>query len=117
VEAAIAQTSTKTLKILEAPKEIREELIQQRHLEDYNAVAVVLPRHRTNQRYRALSGFEVLIGRNRVRMVHSYTFQSGWDYDLCLHAQEIPGSHVLLSQILLDEAISNYADLRRLLLC
>jgi len=41
------------------------------------------------------SDFEVLIGRNN-RQNDQLTFRLAGDYDLWFHAQEIPGSHVLL---------------------
>ncbi|NJM99439.1 MAG: DUF814 domain-containing protein [Phormidesmis sp. RL_2_1] len=40
-------------------------------------------------------GAEVLIGRNNSQN-EQLTFKQASDYDLWLHAQEIPGSHVLL---------------------
>jgi len=77
-------------------EEIRDELIQQAYLND--------PEHRyrgattspTNfRRYTTPSGFEVLVGRNN-RQNDQLTFRVAGDYDLWFHAQEIPGSHVLL---------------------
>ncbi|QIR37383.1 fibronectin-binding domain-containing protein [Tolypothrix sp. PCC 7910] len=98
VEAAIAQIEKyQTAEDLQALEEIRDELIGQRYLED--------PEYRnrsTNEdsssnfyRYRTPSGFEVLIGRNN-RQNDQLTFRVAGDYDLWFHAQEIPGSHVLL---------------------
>jgi len=98
VEAAIAQIEKyQTPEDLQALEEIRDELIGQRYLED--------PEYRnrtTNEasisnfyRYRTPSGFEVLIGRNN-RQNDQLTFRVAGDYDLWFHAQEIPGSHVLL---------------------
>ncbi|MDZ7961055.1 MAG: NFACT family protein [Aulosira sp. DedQUE10] len=98
VEAAIAQIEKyQTSEDLQALEEIRDELIGQRYLED--------PEYRnrtTNEasisnfyRYRTPSGFEVLIGRNN-RQNDQLTFRVAGDYDLWFHAQEIPGSHVLL---------------------
>lgn len=46
-------------------------------------------------RYRTPSGFELLIGRNN-RQNDQLTFRLAGDYDLWFHAQEIPGSHVLM---------------------
>lgn len=78
-------------------KEIRDELIQQGYLND--------PDHRFRQspsssttnfhHYTTPGGFEVLIGRNN-RQNDLLTFRQAGDYDLWFHAQEIPGSHVLL---------------------
>ncbi|WP_341525512.1 NFACT family protein [Nostoc sp. UHCC 0302] len=98
VEAAITQIENyQTTEDLQALEEIREELISQKYLED--------PEYRnrnTNEaaisnfyRYRTPSGFEVLIGRNNRQNDH-LTFRVAGDYDLWFHAQEIPGSHVLL---------------------
>ena len=98
VEAAIAQIDKyQTAEDLEALDEIRDELIGQKYLEDPEY------RNRTSNetastnfhRYRTPSGFEVLIGRNN-RQNDYLTFRVAGDYDLWFHAQEIPGSHVLL---------------------
>ncbi|MBW4475348.1 MAG: NFACT family protein [Tolypothrix brevis GSE-NOS-MK-07-07A] len=98
VENAIAQIDKyQTIEDLEALDEIREELIGQKYLEDPEY------RNRTSnetantnfRRYRTPSGFEILIGRNN-RQNDYLTFRVAGDYDLWFHAQEIPGSHVLL---------------------
>lgn len=98
VEAAIAQIDTyQTTADLQALEEIRDELIEQKYLEDLEY------RRRSNtetastnfHRYRTPSGFEVLIGRNN-NQNDDLTFRVAGDYDLWFHAQEIPGSHVLL---------------------
>jgi len=98
VEDAIAQIDKyQTAEDLEALDEIREELIGQKYLEDPEY------RNRTSNetastnfhRYRTPSGFEILIGRNN-RQNDYLTFRVAGDYDLWFHAQEIPGSHVLL---------------------
>ena len=97
VESAISQIDnyleSEDLKALE---EIREELISQKYLEDSeyrrrssNDVTTNFYRHQTP------SGFEVIIGRNN-RQNDQLTFKVAGDYDLWFHAQEIPGSHVLL---------------------
>ncbi|BAZ01827.1 fibronectin-binding A domain-containing protein [Tolypothrix tenuis PCC 7101] len=112
VEAAIAQIEKyQTPEDLQALEEIRDELIGQRYLED--------PEYRnrtTNEdsssnfhRYRTPSGFEVLIGRNN-RQNDQLTFRVAGDYDLWFHAQEIPGSHVLLR--LEPGAVPEEADLK-----
>ncbi len=98
VEAAIAQIdnyhSTEDLQALE---EIREELVQQKYLEDpeYKSRSSTEAVTTNFYRYRTHSGFEVLIGRNN-RQNDQLTFRVAGDYDLWFHAQEIPGSHVLL---------------------
>ena len=112
VEDAIAQIDKyQTAEDLEALDEIREELIGQKYLEDPEY------RNRTSNesastnfhRYRTPSGFEVLIGRNN-RQNDYLTFRVAGDYDLWFHAQEIPGSHVLLR--LQPGAVPEEADLQ-----
>ncbi|MUL37630.1 Rqc2 family fibronectin-binding protein [Gloeocapsopsis dulcis] len=98
VEAAIAQIDKyHTDTDLEALKEIREELIQQRYLEDseYTRRSDTNTASTNFHRYRTPSGFELFIGRNN-RQNDYLTFRFAGDYDLWFHAQEIPGSHVLL---------------------
>ncbi|MCV3215856.1 NFACT family protein [Plectonema radiosum NIES-515] len=112
VEDAIAQIDKyQTAEDLEALDEIREELIGQKYLEDPEY------RNRTSNesastnfhRYRTPSGFEILIGRNN-RQNDYLTFRVAGDYDLWFHAQEIPGSHVLLR--LEPGAVPEEADLQ-----
>ncbi|MBD2605778.1 NFACT family protein [Scytonema hofmannii FACHB-248] len=112
VEDAIAQIDKyQTIEDLEALDEIREELIGQKYLEDPEY------RNRTSNeaastnfhRYRTPSGFEILIGRNN-RQNDYLTFRVAGDYDLWFHAQEIPGSHVLLR--LEPGAVPEEADLQ-----
>ncbi|NEU76183.1 fibronectin-binding domain-containing protein [Hassallia byssoidea VB512170] len=112
VEDAIAQIDKyQTAEDLEALDEIRDELIGQKYLEDPEY------RNRTSNetastnfhRYRTPSGFEVLIGRNN-RQNDYLTFRVAGDYDLWFHAQEIPGSHVLLR--LEPGAVPEEADLQ-----
>lgn len=112
VEDAIAQIDKyQTVEDLEALDEIRDELIGQKYLEDPEY------RNRTSNesastnfhRYRTPSGFEILIGRNN-RQNDYLTFRVAGDYDLWFHAQEIPGSHVLLR--LEPGAVPEEADLQ-----
>jgi predicted ribosome quality control (RQC) complex YloA/Tae2 family protein len=112
VEDAIAQIDKyQTAEDLEALDEIRDELIGQKYLEDPEY------RNRTSNesastnfhRYRTPSGFEILIGRNN-RQNDYLTFRVAGDYDLWFHAQEIPGSHVLLR--LEPGAVPEQADLQ-----
>ncbi|MGB3295739.1 MAG: NFACT RNA binding domain-containing protein [Phormidesmis sp.] len=49
----------------------------------------------TFRRYTTPQGLDLLIGRNNSQN-EQLTFKQASDYDLWLHAQEIPGSHVLL---------------------
>ncbi|MBW4676675.1 MAG: NFACT family protein [Desmonostoc geniculatum HA4340-LM1] len=112
VQAAIDQIEMyQTAEDLQALEEIREELIGQKYLED--------PEYRNRSsneapstnfyHYRTPSGFEVLIGRNN-RQNDQLTFRVAGDYDLWFHAQEIPGSHVLLR--LEPGAVAEEADLQ-----
>ncbi|MFM7363281.1 MAG: NFACT family protein [Cuspidothrix sp.] len=97
VEAAISQLDNyQTPEDLQALEEIRDELIGQKYLEDLEYRSRSSGTPSTNfHRYRSPSGFEVLIGRNNIQN-DQLTFRVAGDYDLWFHAQEIPGSHVLL---------------------
>ena len=97
VEAAISQIdSYLEAEDLQALEEIREELIAQKYLEDSGYRRGGSNEATTNfHRHQTPSGFEVLIGRNN-RQNDQLTFRVAGDYDLWFHAQEIPGSHVLL---------------------
>ncbi|WYL92470.1 MAG: NFACT family protein [Gloeotrichia echinulata IR180] len=98
VEAAIAQIDKyQTPEDLQALEEIRDELIGQKYLEDpeYRNRSVNEAASSNYHRSRTPSGFELLIGRNN-RQNDQLTFRVAGDYDLWFHAQEIPGSHVLL---------------------
>ncbi|MEM7554603.1 MAG: NFACT RNA binding domain-containing protein [Cyanobacteria bacterium P01_A01_bin.84] len=98
VEASIAQiTQYETEDDLEALEEIREELITQTYIEDteYRRRSSSKADSTNFRRDRTPSGFEVLIGRNN-RQNDLLTFRVAGDYDIWFHAQEIPGSHVLL---------------------
>lgn len=97
VEAAITQIDKyQTAEDLETLVEIREELIAQKYLADPEYARIASADSSTNfHRHRTPSGFEVLIGRNN-RQNDRLTFRVANEYDLWFHAQEIPGSHVLL---------------------
>jgi predicted ribosome quality control (RQC) complex YloA/Tae2 family protein len=112
VEAAIAQIDTyQTAEDLRALEEIREELIGQKYLEDpeYRSRSANEAPSNNFHRYLTPSGFEVLIGRNN-RQNDQLTFRVAGDYDLWFHAQEIPGSHLLLR--LEPGAVAEAADLQ-----
>ncbi len=96
---------------LEALKEIREELIGQRYLEEpeYGRRSPNTASNTNFHRYRTPSGFEILIGRNN-RQNDQLTFRLAGDYDLWFHAQEIPGSHVLMR--IEPGAVTDEADLQ-----
>ncbi len=98
VEEAISQLDKyQSTDDLEALYEIREELIGQKLLEDTQYLRPPSGADSTPNfhKFRAPSGFEVLIGRNN-RQNDRLTFRLANDYDLWFHAQEIPGAHVLL---------------------
>ncbi|MEH1814997.1 MAG: NFACT family protein [Nostoc sp.] len=112
VEAAIAQIDAyQTAEDLRALEEIREELIGQKYLEDpeYRSRSANEPPSTNFHRYLTPGGFEVLIGRNN-RQNDQLTFRVAGDYDIWFHAQEIPGSHVLLR--LEPGAVAEEADLQ-----
>ncbi|QSJ19658.1 NFACT family protein [Nostoc sp. UHCC 0702] len=98
VEAAIAQIDNyQIVEDLQALEEIRDELIGQKYLEDpeYRSRSTNETASTNFYDYRTPNGFQVLIGRNN-RQNDQLTFRVAGDYDLWFHAQEIPGSHVLL---------------------
>ncbi|ERN40220.1 putative RNA-binding protein [Rubidibacter lacunae KORDI 51-2] len=115
VEAALARLDCYTTPDdLQALEEIRAELIQENYL--------ISPRDRRRNsgdadnlteaqplRYRAPSGCELLVGRNN-RQNDRLSFRTAVEYDLWFHAQEIPGSHVLLR--LAPGAVPDDADLQ-----
>ena len=98
VEASISQTNDyQSTEDLQALEEIREELVGQKYLEDteYRRRSSTQTASTNFHRYHTPGGFEVLIGRNN-RQNDQLSFKIAGDYDLWFHAQEIPGSHVLL---------------------
>jgi len=112
VEAAIAQIENyQTAADLQALEEIRDELIGQKYLEDsgYRSGSSSETASTNFYRYRTPNNFEVLIGRNN-RQNDQLSFRVAGDYDLWFHAQEIPGSHVLLR--LEPGAVPEAADLQ-----
>jgi predicted ribosome quality control (RQC) complex YloA/Tae2 family protein len=112
VEAAISQIENyQSAEDLEALEEIRDELVGQKYLEplEYKTQTSSATATTNFYRYRTPSGFEVLIGRNN-RQNDQLTFRVAGDYDLWFHAQEIPGSHVLLR--LEPGAVPEAADLQ-----
>ena len=97
VEAAILLgDSYQTSDDLQTLEEIRDELREQKYLEDSDHRSRSSNEKPTNfRRDRTPGGFEILIGRNN-RQNDQLTFRVAGDYDLWFHTQEIPGSHVLL---------------------
>ncbi|HEY9624862.1 MAG TPA: NFACT family protein [Crinalium sp.] len=112
VEVALSQLDRyQTPDDLNSLEEIRDELIQQKYLDDpeqryRNPSATSQTEY---HRYQTPSGFELLIGRNN-RQNDQLTFRLAGDYDLWFHTQEIPGSHVLLR--LPPGAVPDDADLQ-----
>jgi len=80
---------------LAALAEIRAELIEQGYLASPREAAPAPSKESQPHRYRAPSGHEVWVGRNN-RQNDALSFRTATEYDLWFHAQEIPGSHVLL---------------------
>ncbi|MBL1177702.1 Rqc2 family fibronectin-binding protein [Pantanalinema sp. GBBB05] len=99
IEAEMAELSDyQNAEDLQVLSEIREELIQQRYLEDpeYRGSDSKSPDAQSQPyRYQTPNGLEVLVGRNN-RQNDQLTFRLAGDYDLWFHSQEISGSHVLL---------------------
>jgi predicted ribosome quality control (RQC) complex YloA/Tae2 family protein len=95
IEVAISQPEQyQTPDDLLSLAEIRDELIQQKYLESPDRRSAAPP-NTDFRRQQTPSGHEILIGRNN-RQNDQLTFRLAGDYDLWFHAQEIPGSHVLL---------------------
>ncbi len=80
---------------LEALTDIRTELIEQGYLPTPREPLPKQTHSSQPHRYQAPSGYEVWVGRNN-RQNDALSFRTATDYDLWFHAQEIPGSHVLL---------------------
>lgn len=100
VEAALQQVAKYgNVDDLMALEEIRDELIQQRYLEDPYQRRIKQKGRADNlpnfHRFQAPSGTEIWVGRNN-NQNEALSFKAANDYDLWLHTQEIPGSHVLL---------------------
>ncbi|MDJ0712686.1 MAG: NFACT family protein [Prochloraceae cyanobacterium] len=96
VEASLNQIENySNFEDLQALEEIREELIQQKYLEDKQNYAPYGKDESNPHRYLTPSGFQLWIGRNNSQN-DRLTFRTANDYDLWFHTQEIPGSHVLL---------------------
>jgi len=106
VEESLLQVSTyKETADLRSLEETRAELITQGYLRDktgYQAATTSGGRSRKEKKeavsyrqYTTPQGFTLLVGRNNIQN-EQLTFKRASDYDLWFHAQEIPGSHVLL---------------------
>jgi predicted ribosome quality control (RQC) complex YloA/Tae2 family protein len=101
VESTLAQLEHyEQVTDLFALREIRDELVQQKYFETAESQnratnGKEIPIESSPYRYQSPSGLEIVIGRNN-RQNDWLTFRLAGDYDLWFHAQEIPGSHVLL---------------------
>ena len=98
VESALTQTAHyRDVDDLTALEEIRDELVQQAYIDDpYQRPS----RNRSDRlpnfyKLHTPSGIEIWVGRNN-NQNEALSFKAANDYDLWLHTQEIPGSHVLL---------------------
>jgi len=101
---------------LNSLQEIQQELEQQEYLKNPHSKVTQKPATQKQQsksqtksqkskqkpetainchRFKSPSGFEIWVGRNNFQN-DRLTFKVATDYDLWLHTQEIPGSHVLL---------------------
>ncbi len=81
-------------------KEIETELIQQRYLDSPVAGTGSARKHSSPEtfnprRFTSPSGFSIWVGRNNLQN-DRLTFRVAQDQDWWFHAQELPGSHVLL---------------------
>ncbi|MBE9223356.1 NFACT family protein [Cyanobacterium stanieri LEGE 03274] len=75
--------------------EIKAELISQKYIEDNQHRQTNNNQESQPRAFKTPSNFEVLVGRNN-RQNDLLISRIATDYDLWFHAQEIPGSHVLL---------------------
>jgi predicted ribosome quality control (RQC) complex YloA/Tae2 family protein len=83
-----------TLNDLEILKEIESEFVQQGYLTHPNGLSLT-PKETHFRRYSTPSGGSIWVGRNN-RQNDLLTLRFAQDSDWWFHAQEIPGSHVLL---------------------
>jgi predicted ribosome quality control (RQC) complex YloA/Tae2 family protein len=99
VEDSLLQVSAYAVEAdLRSLEETRSELIAQGYLRDLDGYQLSKPTSSDATRfyrYKTPEGLEILIGRNNSQN-EQLTFKQASDYDLWFHAQEIPGSHVLL---------------------
>ncbi len=96
VEAALEQLETyRDPGDLQILREIEAELIKQKYLSDPGAVKPDSKAEINFRRYISPNGLSIWVGRNNWQN-DQLTFRLAQDQDLWFHAQEIPGSHVLL---------------------
>lgn len=94
VQTALAQLDYLNPQDLETLSEIKEELVEQGYLKSDRAPNKSQDDSQPYS-FATPSGHQLLVGRNN-RQNDRLTFRTANDYDLWLHTQEIPGSHVLL---------------------
>ena len=115
VEDALEQLDRyRGLEDLQTLDQIRGELIQQKRLSDPQETPQVQPTESTYRRFYTPRGLEVWVGRNN-HQNDQLTFRVAQDTDWWFHAQEIPGSHVLLrlppGEVAEDQDLQVAADL------
>lgn len=96
VESSLLQTERyQGSEDLQTVREIRQELTEQGYLPQESKTEKAPPASHHFRRYLSPSGFEIWVGRNNQQNDH-LTFRMAQDPDWWFHAQEIPGSHVVL---------------------
>ena len=94
VQTAVIQLDYLNPQDLETLSEIKEELIEQGYIRSDRPIGKPQDDSQPHS-FTTPSGQQLLVGRNN-RQNDRLTFRTANDYDLWLHTQEIPGSHVLL---------------------
>ncbi len=94
VQTAVIQLDYLNPQDLETLSEIKEELIEQGYIRSDRPPGKPQDDSQPHS-FTTPSGQQLLVGRNN-RQNDRLTFRTANDYDLWLHTQEIPGSHVLL---------------------
>lgn len=109
VEDSLLQVPTYSMEAdLRSLEETRSELIAQGYLRDTTGYQAGTASNKSSKnqsgrgkdnvnfrQFKTPQGFDLLVGRNNSQN-EQLTFKQASDYDLWFHAQEIPGSHVLL---------------------
>lgn len=115
VEDALEQLDRyRSLEDLQTLEQIRGELIQQNLLSDPQQRTPAQPTEIAYRRFQTPRGLEIWVGRNN-HQNDQLTFRVAQDTDWWFHAQEIPGSHVLLrlppGEVAEDQDLQVAADL------
>lgn len=95
IETNLTQLDAKDAEDFETLLEIKSELINQKYLTDNQYRPSNSNQESQPRNYQTPSGYQVLVGRNN-RQNDLLISKIATDYDIWFHAQEIPGSHVLL---------------------